>query len=317
MSKQAIWPQGKKFAFTVFDDTDGATVANTAPVYALLEKLGILTTKSVWVYPPRGRFDGGSLQEQTYLKWILDLKEAGFEIGLHNVGDGDFVRKEILDGISQFTELLGQSPRSHTNHVSNPDNLHWWGERFEWPISAMYGLYFNLLRGKKAPSHNSGSDPRGPRFWGDKSKELDLYVRNFVFNDINTLKYDPLMPWHSPTKPYVNWWFSSSDGHNCQIFNDLIHPENIDRLEAEGGACIVYTHFASGFVNAKGEVDPIFRERMEYLASKGSGWFVPVTALLDHLRLGPSRKDASWTYRMSRNLVWSKQRLEKKRRYGM
>ena len=53
MTATMDFPGVKRFAFTVFDDTDHATVRNTAPVYALLEELGI-TTKSVWVYPPRG-----------------------------------------------------------------------------------------------------------------------------------------------------------------------------------------------------------------------------------------------------------------------
>lgn len=265
---------------------------------------------------PRGSFEGSSLEDSEYCRWVLTLQDAGFEIALHNVGDGDFRREEILSGIDRFTELLGKPPRSHTNHVSNPDNLYWWGERFEWPISLLDRIYFSLLKRKKAPNHHSGPDPDGPRFWGDRAKDLDLYVRNLVFNDINTLKRDPLMPWFDPAKPYVNWWFSSSDGHNCKIFNDLITPEKIDRLEREGGACIVYTHFASRFVVKKGQIDPVFRQRMEYLASKGTGWFVPVSTLLDHLRVQKSEDQVNWAYRMSRNLVWGVERFAKKKRYG-
>ena len=36
-------------------------------------------------------------------------------------------------------------------------------------------------------------------------------VRNFVFSDINTLKSCPYMPYQDPTKPYVNYWFASSE----------------------------------------------------------------------------------------------------------
>lgn len=42
------FPDGKRFAFSVFDDTDGGTTANLRPVYQLLDELGIFVTKSVW-----------------------------------------------------------------------------------------------------------------------------------------------------------------------------------------------------------------------------------------------------------------------------
>ena len=106
-----VFPTGARFAFTIFDDADNATVANSAPVYAVLAKNGILTTKSVWVYPPRGRFAGESLLDPEYREWILSLKAQGFEIGLHNVGDGAFARDEILQGLEIFRDTLGAYPR--------------------------------------------------------------------------------------------------------------------------------------------------------------------------------------------------------------
>ena len=42
------FPQGKRFAFTIVDDTDVATVANVKPLYDLLHELGFRTTKTVW-----------------------------------------------------------------------------------------------------------------------------------------------------------------------------------------------------------------------------------------------------------------------------
>ena len=52
-SKTMKWPSNKKFAFTIVDDTDNATVENIKPVYDLLHKLSICSTKTIWVYPPR------------------------------------------------------------------------------------------------------------------------------------------------------------------------------------------------------------------------------------------------------------------------
>ena len=54
-----------------------------------------------------------------------------------------------------------------------------------------------------------------------------------------------------------------------------------DRLEAEGGACIMYTHFANEFYR-NGTLNARFRQLMGRLAKK-NGWFVPVSTLLDHL----------------------------------
>ena len=55
---------------------------------------------------------------------------------------------------------------------------------------------------------------------------------------------------------------------------DLLAPKNLDRLEEQGGACIVYTHFASQFVGADGRVAAPFRRALEDLAGR-AGWFVP------------------------------------------
>jgi predicted TIM-barrel fold metal-dependent hydrolase len=60
-----------------------------------------------------------------------------------------------------------------------------------------------------------------------------------------------------------------------------LQQQHQDRLEAEGGACIMYTHFGHGFVE-NGQLKPEFRRTMERLAAK-RGWFVPVSALLDFL----------------------------------
>jgi hypothetical protein len=56
---------------------------------------------------------------------------------------------------------------------------------------------------------------------------------------------------------------------------------NQDRLEAEGGACILYTHFGHDYV-ANGRINGEFRARIERL-SRRAGWFVPASTLLDYL----------------------------------
>lgn len=307
------FPGGARFAFSVFDDADNGTVANVAPVYRLLAELGLMTTKSVWVYPPRGRFEGDCLLDPGYRDWIQQLGAQGFEIGLHSVGDGDFSRQEILDGLDIFRDVVGSYPRIHANHVSNPDCIYWWDQRFEWPFNLLYRASHRLLQ--RPEPRRGGETPSSPNFWGDAVKEHIAYVRNLTFNGMDTLAYDPRMPYRVRSKEtFSNQWFSSSDGQTIDEMCDLLSEANVDALEARGGACIVYTHFASGFVDADGRVDPRFEERIAYLASK-RGWFVPVSSLLDHLSAQGSTDDPGRWYRTSRNASWALGRVGKWWRY--
>ena len=45
-TKGVEWPEGRSLAFTVFDDTDHATLENVSPVYAFLRESGFRTKKS-------------------------------------------------------------------------------------------------------------------------------------------------------------------------------------------------------------------------------------------------------------------------------
>ncbi|SDJ09664.1 hypothetical protein [Billgrantia gudaonensis] len=314
MNQNVRWPDGAKFAFSIFDDTDNSTVKNCKPVYDYLVEKGVLTTKSVWVYPSRGSYSGGSLSDSDYLEWVESLDSAGVEIGLHNVGDGRFPREEILLGLEEFKDKLNYFPKVHCNHVSNPDNLYWWDKRFVWPISVLYKIAYFIKRRKPTPA--GGDEKTSEFFWGDAAKRKIKYVRNLTFSEINTLSRDPEMPWHDPSKPYVNYWFSSSDGHNVTVFNDLLSPDNLDKLEAEGGACIVYTHFASGFVDESGNLDEAFKARIDDLASR-NGWFVPCSQLLDYLLEIEGKSKVSYWYRFTRNLAWGLERLNKVIKYRM
>jgi hypothetical protein len=307
-----LYPDGKKFAFTVFDDTDGSTVENVKPVYDFLEEIGLTTTKFVWVFPPRGRDAGSCLQDAEYLVFIKHLASRGFEVGLHNVGDGCFSRKEIIEGFGVFRNLLGYYPAIHANHVSNPDNLYWWGRRFEWPTRVAYAVASRCLKRRVGVG---GEEPSSPCFWGDISKKHLKYIRNLTFNDINTLKMDPRMPYEVDRKSECsNYWFSSSDGHTVDEFIELISSSNLDRLEREGGACIVYTHFSSCFVRADGSLHPEFESRMRDLASR-QGWFVPVSTLLDYLERGHAGNvRVGFFYRFGIEIRWFIDRVFKKMR---
>lgn len=302
------WPNGARFAFSVLDDTDGATVARIRPVYELMHSLGMRTTKSVWVYPSRDRIGGDTIDDPGYLAYVRSLKDRGFELCLHGVGDGAFSREEILAGHERFREEFGGYPRIHANHSRNIDNLHWGSERFVWPVS----LLFRLLD-RKIGAGGSQGHVRGSRhYWGDLAKQHVEYVRNLVFNRVDTLGCDPRMPYPiAGTQDAVNNWFSSSDGHTVDEFCRLIHPDRIRSLERSGGACLVYTHFAEGFVDGTGTLHPVFEERMRHLASR-PGWFVPMTTVLDRLRSAQAGRPApGYPYLLRVDARWALERVEK------
>ncbi len=274
-----IWPGGKRFAFTVFDDTDLATRANVEPVYAFLRDLGFRTTKSVWpVAGPRQAVLGGeTCEDDGYRHWLLDLQQGGFEIALHNATYHTSTREETIRAIGRFERIFGHSPRSLANHTSNAEGIYWGGSRLSGANAAAYALFTRFRR----LGHFRGHRENDPLFWGDVCREKIRYVRNFVFPEINTLAVCPQMPYHDPRRPYVNYWFASSDGGTRASFTEMIREANQDKLESEGGACIMYTHFAKGFFQA-GKLHDTFRRRMQRLAAK-DGWFVPVSTLLDHI----------------------------------
>jgi hypothetical protein len=70
------WPDGKSFAFTVFDDPDRDVMHNTKPVYDFLRNLGFRTTKGVWMFDAEDHSGptGLSCENRQYLDWILELK---------------------------------------------------------------------------------------------------------------------------------------------------------------------------------------------------------------------------------------------------
>jgi hypothetical protein len=92
------------------------------------------------------------------------------------------------------------------------------------------------------------------------------------------------MPYHDPRRPFVNLWYSACDGEDVARFTELISEEAQERLERDGGCCIVYTHLGKRFgddVRAAGE----WPRRMRLLARR-SGWFAPASEILDFLEAG-------------------------------
>lgn len=292
------FPDGKDFAVSFVDDTDLSTRENIEPVYALLASLGMMGTKTVWAFDQRrcsafrrdmernlpqnlGRVAGDTLEDSEYLSFILELKKMGFEIALHNVAAGNSLRREIVEGIDRFNSYFGSFPRINAFHQTNIENLYAGSNKLDLPLLK----FFEWLKdGSQYQGHIEGS----PYFWGDVAlRTIDYFRLPFhTIQEPNTLKVNPSMPFHDHRRPFVKYWFSSSDGSNCRRFINLLSPLNIEKLENERGACLIYTHFAKGFTErSKGKyyLNSEFRNLVEELAKNRNVWFPTASSLLDRL----------------------------------
>ena len=289
------WPEGKTFAFTVFDDPDAQTLKEGQQIYSFLAGLGLRTTKGVWPSGPvrETNSPGDTCQDPAYLKAACELQRLGFEIGYHHNTPHTSLRSEIIEGLDRFRSYFGGDPLSMANHY-NGEAIYWGSARLTGLSRAVYNCSTLWQNEGKFNGHVNGH----PSFWGDVCKSRIRYCRNFIFLDINTLKACPWMPYHDPLRPFVNLWYASTEGSNRDRFVKTICEENQDRLEAEGGACIMYTHFGHHYVR-DGSLDPEFQRLMTRLSRK-NGWFVPVSTLLGYLR--SQQGDTELTGKMRRDL---------------
>jgi hypothetical protein len=273
------WPDGKRFAFTIFDDPDGQTVEDGKRVYGLLGDLGLLTTRGVWPGAPvrTPNSGGATCGDREYVRHTQALQAAGFEVGYHNHTKHSSTRTEIVEGLTAFGDYFGHDPSAMANHY-NADAIYWGPARLSAPVRGMYVV----ATGGRTTSRHFGHVPGHESFWGDVCRERVRYCRNFVYSDINTLATCPWMPYFDPSKPFVNAWYASTEGSNVQRLLQALTEANQDRLEAEGGACIMYTHFGHGYVEG-GKLQSRFVDLMRRLCQK-DGWFAPVSVLLDYVR---------------------------------
>jgi len=301
-----IWPEGKRFAFTIFEDPDALTLSQSREIYSFLADLGFRTTAGVWTIEPgpdRRNSLGETCQNPAYRAWMQELQRRGFEIGLHSVAPASLTRAEIEAGLDAFREFFGADPVSMANHY-NADAMYWGPARLN---GASRALYQAVTLGRQA-NRFAGEKPGHPSFWGDLCRQRIRYCRNFVFRELNTLKACPMMPYHDPDRPFVNYWYASAEASNLPRFLERVTEASTDTLEEEGGAAIIYTHFGHGYHDGVA-LDARFKAMMTRLARK-DGWFVPVKTLLGHLEGSGNGQPISRGERdrMARRWLWAKMR---------
>lgn len=278
------FPGGKAFAFTIVDDTDMATLARLKPIYGVLERYGLRTTRTTWVYetndPANPANRGDSLQNPEYRAFLLDLQAKGFEIALHGVRGGNSPRADIVRGLDEYRDVLGAYPTIQINHSLNRDNLYWGPHLYT--IAPMRWAARLAIR-----QPFDGHDPSSPNYWGDLARQHVKYVRRFTYSEINLRRVVPDMPYHLDDMPDVRYWFATSNGDRVVEFEALLSDENIARLEREHGVCLVYAHLGAGSFSTPEGVNPRFEARIRAIAAR-NGWFVPASTILDFLASQPS-----------------------------
>lgn len=283
------YPGGKNFAFTITDDPDDSSLEKIKPIYEFLDRIGLKTTIACWVFKPeevdglpdpREQYNSATLEDERYLNFLRLCQSRGFELALHTVTSGHDRRELTIKGYDRFKELFGAYPKMNIMHSKNKENIYWGKQVF-------HNTLMKLLVGVYTKMPFSGEIPESRYFWGDICKERTKYVRLWGTSDINTLKFNPSMPYFDPAKPYVNYWFSFSDGYKAVYFNRLVTDARINTLVRERGACIVYTHFAAGFTKKQKDgaylLNPAAERQLKKIASQKDGWFVPASVVLDRL----------------------------------
>jgi hypothetical protein len=309
-----LLPPGFRFAFSVLDDTDDSTLDNVGPLYAMLREYGLRTTKTVWpVACPEGSrnfFAAETLEDKKYLSFVHELADAGFEIASHGATMASSRRARTLEGLELLRTEFGRYPRLFCNHGQNRENLYWGSRRFQSPLLRALIRALERRDGDAYEGDTEGS----PFFWGDVCREAITYVRNFTFERLNMLEVDPGMPYHVASTPWVRFWFSTTDAPDVHVFNRVLSPERVDRLEAASGVCLISTHFGKGFVK-DGRVNPGTERVLRHLADK-RGWFVPVSDILDRLVAVGRGQTLSRSQLLRLELRFLTDRIKRRRAHG-
>lgn len=273
------WPNDKRAAFTFIDDTDDSELPNIREVYIHLKRAGVRSTKTIWVYPVRDTqyFRGDTLLgNPDYAAFVRELIYDGFEIGIHNVGSGDFNRAEIAEGLEIFKKTLGEYPAIHVNHSYNKDNIYSGDKRFGFPFQAL------VRRMHPAYTGFVGDDPSTQHYWGDLHKRHIRYSRSFEVDRLNLLKVVSFPYSDGRVEDCCNAFYPSTFCPNQDLLARILTKESLRKLIHQGGVAIVYTHF--GYYHERGGLDPRFIEICDLLESYADDlWFAPVSEVLDHM----------------------------------
>ena len=216
MYKKIIWPDNKKFAFTIFDDTDRSNLKDSKIIYQYLEELGFKTTRSVWMLKSNDNSEekGVTCEDNFYLDWLLEIKNKGYEIGYHNATSNSSKRQNTKEALDRFVKIFGEMPTVMANHSENKENIYWDPDR----LSDSRKIIYNILTFFKKNKYYEGHKKFSSYFWDNclwsswwrSIPNFRITTRTWVwiFSSISirisTIQIIRIIiyPKHTPTKAY-------------------------------------------------------------------------------------------------------------------
>jgi hypothetical protein len=207
------YPEGKRFAFSIVDDTDCGTVQTLEPVYAVLRELGLRTTKTVWVrrssMPDQFDVNSETLESPGYLDFVRALKADGFEIAMHTAAPGARCAPRRSPRTTGSGPLR-RGPVMNVNHSMNRENLYWGRHRLDGALRAI--LYDRTAGRHVFEGHVENSPTSGETSAGRGTRYVGLHRAG-----IDALAAKPSMPYHDPRRPHVALWYPRATEKMCPI----------------------------------------------------------------------------------------------------
>lgn len=276
-----VWLPGfYEMGMAITDDPDNGSFDQFKTMYDFLKHLRLPTTRAMWVYEPTEatgtpalpiKFFGPVLTEKKCLDYCKMLHANGFEICLHGASSGNNSRERMINALEYLEKEIGPAI-TYICHSKNAENLYWDGKCVN---SRLFSTFLKLYINNACFGEVEGSN----YFWGDLCKNKIQFIRLFRTRRVNTLAFNPSMPYHDLHKPYVNYWFSATKGY----LSRLLEPKEIDRLCNEHGASIMYQYLHK-YVNNKGVIDPLVKTALERIASDSRIFFRPASVVLTRLK---------------------------------
>ncbi|NLL15012.1 MAG: hypothetical protein GX267_16540 [Fibrobacter sp.] len=267
-------------AVSITDDPDDSSFPKLKAVYDFLMETDFPVTRAMWVYP-KTEYSGTPpikndptaplLNDPECLQYCKKLHSKGFEICLHGASSGNNDRKRTLDALNFLEEHFEPSP-IFICHSKNAENLYWDANTANSPVEKMLLQLYTKNR-------CFGEIPDSRYFWGDICREKINYIRLYRTRSLNTLAFNPSMPYHDFSKPFVNYWFSATKGY----IPKLLSEKNLDELCSENGAGILYQYMHK-YVNDDLAIPKQLREAMERVAADGRILKKPASFILNRLK---------------------------------
>lgn len=286
-------PANKSFAVAFVDDADGSHYGGVRLVYDFMTSLGLRATRTVW--PLRAVSSTGTraniheadhtLQDRQYREYCERLKTLGHELAMHGASSGNNTRDRVIAAYDLFERVFGEPPAVNVMHGRNFENIYWGRSHFDGWTGRLVGLH--------EPQSFYGHVPGSPYFWGDVCREKTRYVRFHETLGADVGSFDPATPYHDPSKPFVNWWFSAAYGAGDRVL-DLLSPSSLAALRQRRSFSIIHcysAHHVAPDTSGRLAIEPRFAAALERLAAMDDAWVVPVSTLLDRIRAARDHVD--------------------------